>query len=113
MTARQRAAVAALVKEKAPVVYPPVPQLGPGETVVILASGPSLCLEDVEYCRGEARIIAVNNAWELAPDAEGLGAADGRWWDHHHGVPSFTGLKFGLTVEPRRWPDVQRLKNTG
>ena len=113
MTARQRAAVATLVKPKPAVVYQPVPNLWPGETCVILASGPSLCAEDADYCRGKARVLAVNDAVRLAPWADALWATDGKWWNHHQGVPSFTGLKFGLTVDPVKWPDVHRLRNAG
>ncbi len=97
----------------APIPYLPVPRLWPHETAVILACGPSLCLEDVAYCRGKARVIAVNDAWTLAPWADAMWATDGRWWTHHQGVKAFQGLKFGLTVNPGLWPDVHVLENTG
>jgi hypothetical protein len=83
------------VKRRQP-VYQPVPKLWPGETVVIIASGPSLTKADVDYVRGKARVIAVNNNHELAPWADVLYANDGRWWAWHKGVPSFTGLKFTI-----------------
>lgn len=93
--------------------FTPVERRWSGETVVIMASGPSLCAEDVEYCRGKARVMVINDAWRLAPWGDAMWATDGRYYNHYHGVPSFTGLKFGLTVDPTKWPDVHVLKNCG
>lgn len=95
-----------------------VPKLWPGETVVILATGPSLTQEDVDYVRGKARVIAINDAYKLAPWADCLYGTDARWWHWHHGVPSFTGPKWSLEHSQwgnfrARYPDVQRLMNTG
>jgi hypothetical protein len=95
-----------------------VPALWVGETVVCLATGPSLTAADVDYCRGRARVIAINDAVRLAPWADALYACDAVWWKWHAGVPTFTGPKWSL--EDRAWashaaryPDVQRLANTG
>jgi len=85
----------------------------PGETFICIGSGPSLTVDDVEFCRGKARIVAVNDAYVLAPFADCLYACDGSWWDHHKGVPSFSGLKYGLTVKLGKWPGVIRLSHTG
>jgi hypothetical protein len=86
-----------------------VPKLWPGETFVCIGSGPSLTREDVDYCRGKARVIVVNNGYQLAPWADVLYACDTAWWRVHHGVPDFQGLKYSLSV----WPGVQTLRNTG
>lgn len=51
-----------------------------GETVVCIASGPSLVADDVEYCRGKARVIAINDNWRLAPWCDMLYAGDKDWW---------------------------------
>lgn len=65
-------------------------------------------------CRASGlRILAINDSHAIAPFADALYACDGRWWDHHKGVSSFPGLKFGMTVKPAKWPDVHRLSNTG
>lgn len=45
-----------------------------------IASGPSLCAEDVDAVRGRGTVIAVNNAVQLAPWADVLYACDQRWW---------------------------------
>ncbi|MDH5244817.1 MAG: hypothetical protein OEW98_00075 [Betaproteobacteria bacterium] len=95
-----------------------VPRLWPGETVVCVATGPSLTAADVDYCRGKARVIVVNDAYRLAPWADALYACDVKWWRWHEGVPSFTGPKWSLdhsawVGQAQKYPDVQRLRNTG
>lgn len=58
-------------------------------TVVILASGPSLTVEQVRAVGAwratapGARVIAINTTFLLAPWADVLYACDARWWDHH------------------------------
>ncbi len=95
-----------------------VPKDWPGETVVVIATGPSLTAEDVDYCRGKARVIAINDAYRLAPWADVLYATDAKWWHWHHGVPEFTGPKWSMNhgqwnIHRARYPDVQLLRNTG
>ncbi len=96
-----------------------VSRLWAGETAVILGGGPSLTPEDVQYCRGKARVIAIKEAHELAPWADAMFACDEKWFRYHKGLPSFPGLKFGLEPDPlylkqyEAWPDVQLLRNTG
>jgi hypothetical protein len=92
---------------------PSVPRLFPGSTVVCLGSGPSLTVEDVEYCRGKAPVIAVNDTYRLAPWADVLYACDKKWWEHHAGVPEFAGLKFALQHPAAHWPGVTVLRNAG
>jgi hypothetical protein len=82
-----------------------------GETAVILGTGPSLTPEDVARVRGRARVIAVNDAYRLAPWADALYASDARWWAWHGGVPSFSGQKIALARTA--YPAVGVLRNTG
>lgn len=56
------------------------PVLWPGSTVAIFAGGPSITREQVDYCRGKVRAIAINNAYELAPWADVLYFCDDKWW---------------------------------
>ena len=94
--------------------WPTVPRLCPGGTVVILAGGPSLTREDVEYVRAKAdAVIAINNTYQLAPWATALYGADGIWWRWHKGAPTFTGLKYSLSRGASMFKDVQILKNSG
>jgi len=92
---------------------PVVPVLCPGGTVVCLGGGPSLTREDVEACRGKATVLAINDAYRLAPWADVLYGADSKWWGWHKGVSSFAGLKFSLQPDAGQWPGVQVLRNTG
>jgi len=67
----------------------------------------------VDYCQGKATVIAVNDAWRLAPWADALIAADAAWWQRYQGVPDFTGLKIGLQPTAAKWPGVQILRLSG
>lgn len=75
-----------------------VPRLCTTGTVVCLATGPSLTADDVNYVRGKATVIAVNNAWKLAPWADCLYSSDQAWFPFHKWVPEFTGLKITMNV---------------
>lgn len=91
-----------------------VPRRYPDSTVVCIGGGPSLTAEDVAYCQGKAVVVAINDAYRLAPWAEVLYGCDEQWWQWHQGAPSFTGLKYTLHRRAaQRWPDVQLLRNTG
>jgi hypothetical protein len=96
-----------------------VERLWPKSTVVCLATGPSLTAEDVDYCLGRARVIAVNDAYRLAPWADALYACDPAWWRWHDGVKSFQGAKWSMHHDAwsarfcAAFSDVARLKNTG
>lgn len=91
-----------------------VEKIWPGETCVCIGSGPSLAPEDVELVRGRCPVIAINDAYKLAPWADVLYACDQKWWTWHQGVPSFTGPKYAVqSSNPVTWPDVQVLQNTG
>lgn len=75
-----------------------------GDTLVIVASGPSAGTVPLERARGKARVIAINTSWRLAPWADMLFACDAKWWDRHRGCPEFEGEK--LTIErpaAERW----------
>lgn len=62
-------------------------------TVVLLAPGPSLTADLVERVRGHS-VGVVNNAFQLAPWATFLVAADSKWWRKHPAAQSFAGHKF-------------------
>ncbi|PSJ55766.1 hypothetical protein [Pseudaminobacter soli (ex Li et al. 2025)] len=61
-----------------------------GETVVILAGGPSVLDLDLSLLLGH-RVIAINSAWKLYPLADVLFFADGRWYDRFKPM-GFSGL---------------------
>ena len=62
-----------------------VPALWPGQTVVILAGGPSLTQEQVDACRGRVRVIAINDAYQLAPWCDLHYFCDEKWYVWHFG----------------------------
>jgi hypothetical protein len=80
----------------------PPPVLWPGGTVVVMATGPSLTREDVEYCRGRVDgAIAVNCAYLFAPWAEVLYGTDGlQFWAWYPEARAFPGLRYCLTDNP-------------
>ena len=96
-----------------------VPKLWPDSTIACLATGPSLTEEDVQYLRGKMPVIAINDAWQLAPWADVLYSSDRSWWPHYKGVPKFPGMKYGVgsgmgKANPYRLhPEITVLRNTG
>lgn len=82
--------------------------LWPGETFVIVGSGPSLSREDTEQLIfRDLRIIAVNDAYRLLPWADVLYAADAQWWNWKRAVADrylpplkFTAQPEALTYRP-------------
>jgi len=57
-------------------------------------------------------VLAINDAYRLAPWADVLYAADQGWWKWHQGVPSFTGPKYAMQAGAAEW-GVTVLRNTG
>lgn len=99
--------------------YWTVPRLWPGETIVCIGGGPSLTLDDVNACRGRARVIAVNNAFQLAPWADLLYACGkypiekGRWWKVYPTAVHFKGLKVTLDEKSAQEHGLHLLHWTG
>lgn len=50
---------------------------------ICIGSGPSLTLEDVEYCQGRAHVLVINDNFRMAPWADILYACDKDWWDYY------------------------------
>ena len=75
----------------------------PGETCVIVASGPTAKDVRLDKARGKARFIVINDSWQLAPWADVLYACDGNWWNKSKGAMEFQGLK--LTIDRRHTID--------
>jgi hypothetical protein len=71
-----------------------------------------LTADDVDWCRGRAPVIAVNDAYRLAPWADVLYACDAKWWAAHDGVMAFGGEKYGLQHQANHW-GVTVLQQTG
>ncbi len=70
-----------------------IPKLWEGQTCYILGGGPSLNLVDIARLKGQ-RVIAVNNAYRMAPWADVLYFMDCAWYAWHKlELLDFTGLK--------------------
>jgi hypothetical protein len=67
-----------------------------GETIVVVASGPSATAVPLELGRNRARFIAVKTSLALCPRADVLYACDFLWWDQRRGAPNFPGLKISV-----------------
>ena len=70
-----------------------VPLEWEGQTAVVIGGGPSLTAEAVAFVRDKAKVIAVNDAYRLAPWAHVLYACDLKWWTWHPEAVAFAGLK--------------------
>lgn len=76
-----------------------VPRQWPGETVFILAGGPSVLNQDLSLLKGR-RVIAVKSSWIIYPDADVLFFADGRWWKQPELRPkAFAGMVVTTAAE--------------
>jgi hypothetical protein len=94
-----------------PPVFAVVPRAFPGATIACLGTGPSLTRADVEAClAAHVRMIAINDAYTIAPEADVLFAADRQWWTWHRGAPLFAGPKYTLERLGEAWPGVRRLR---
>ena len=54
-----------------------------GEKVFIIGGGPSLKNIDINLIQGKGRVIALNNAYKIAPWADWLLFADAEWYKWH------------------------------
>ena len=85
----------------------------PGSTITCMATGPSLTPADVDLARQLGPVIAVNDAYRLAPWADVLYAADPHWWRAHRLLlAAFTGLRFSIQAGARGY-GATVLRNTG
>ncbi len=84
-----------------------VPRSWAGQTVVCLGSGPSLTAEDVAYCHGRAKVIAVKDAVRLAPWADAVyacGADQSQWWQRYGPtLGEHRGLRYTLDPTASAW----------
>lgn len=69
-----------------------------GETVAIVASGPSAKKAKVDLIRGQVKVIAIKKSIELVPFADVVYGCDAPWWQSVIGLPKFKRLK--LAYDP-------------
>src|SRR3990172_714287 len=89
-----------------------VPNLWPGRSVAVFASGPSMTPTAAAAVRAAGLpALATNNTYRLAPWADVLYAADDAWWQEHPDALGFRRVKVGGGNPPD--PRVMVLRNTG
>jgi len=67
-----------------------------GETVAVIASGPSAQEQDARRLKlACGAVLCVNNALTLCPEADAIYACDHQWWENNKSIHlPFEGLKF-------------------
>jgi hypothetical protein len=78
-------------------------------TFAILATGPSLSQELADFVRDKCSVVAVSDAFRLAPWATALVSNDAAWWRAHPDALKFVGRKFSAAAVP----GVERLPLNG
>lgn len=87
-------------------VYWHCPPLWRGETVFVLGGGASLRRHCIGSLRGRGRVLAINDAFLLAPWADLLYWADRKWFDWNRGdIGRHVG---GFRVTRANIPEVER-----
>lgn len=85
------------------------------ETMICIASGPSLSRNDCDIAFSSGyKIITVNNSWRMVPDCEVIYAGDCCWWEENSDSitskaerwcgDEFTARRFGINYLPSSLP---------
>lgn len=64
----------------------------------VLATGPTMSQAVADSVRGKCKVIAVSDAYELAPWADAMVSADAAWWREKK--PVFDGPRYTLAYVP-------------
>ncbi len=75
----------------------------------VLATGPSLSQRVADTVRGRCNVVAVSDAYKLAPWADAIASTDAAWWKHHPAALDLACPKFGAMPDFRAIPGVERL----
>ena len=60
----------------------------------VFATGESMNQSQADAVRGVCKVVAVSDAWQLAPWADALASTDQAWWQAHPQALGFAGRKF-------------------
>lgn len=83
------------------------------KSVIIIAGGPSLIKEDVEYAeKSGIDIIGINDAYRICNRLTYLYACDRRWWFHHYSRVSDLPCK-KISLEDAGYPRIEKLEDDG
>ena len=70
-------------------VLSPTEKPGADNVYAIIASGPSLTQQQVDYCRGKAKVVVINDNYLRAPWADYLYFCDDKWFQWHKDRDAF------------------------
>lgn len=82
-----------------------------GKYAAVIACGPSAKSADLSPLKDRVKVIAIKEAYDLAPFADVVYGCDYPWWEFRRGLPQFNGLK--LSWDPRTpaaYPGVQGIQ---
>lgn len=82
------------------------------ETFVCVASGPSLTLEQIDYCKGKAKVLVINTNYLYALWADYHYACDQHWWLWHEDNPELLRFKGQKFTQDSSWEsaNLERIK---
>lgn len=81
-----------------------------GQTVVVVASGPSAKGVELVEGAGLAKFITINDSWKLAPWADVLYACDYAWWLKARGKPDWPNLRVSQDrIACEMFPEIKRI----
>lgn len=74
----------------------------------VLATGPSLNQAVVDSVRDRCRVVAVSDAYRMAPWADALASTDSKWWKANEGAFQFSGRKFSAAPDYIQLEGIER-----
>ena len=90
-----------------------MPPLWRNGTAVIVGGGPSITQDQIDliqeaYEKGNIHVIAINNAYQIAPWADVLYACDVIWWKwYYKDTLDFQGLRITRSLSAKqKYPDL-------
>lgn len=75
----------------------------------VLATGPSMRLETARAVMGRCSVVAVSDAYRLAPWADAIVSTDFSWWRRHPKAQDCSGRKFSGMVDYQKVDGVERM----
>ncbi|WP_128422771.1 hypothetical protein [Delftia tsuruhatensis] len=75
----------------------------------VLATGPSMSQALADSVRGRGLVVAVSDAYRLAPWADAVASTDAAWWGQHPGAKDLPGRKFTAAPTHQKIEGVERL----
>jgi hypothetical protein len=76
----------------------------------VLATGQSLTQEQAEAVKGCCKVVAVSNAYKLAPWADALASCDASWWKNNPEAMDFAGRKFTTAPDWQGLSSLERVE---